>query len=63
MRTRTFAEVFDHLANVLRSERFLLMRGLNNDLPFYICEYPPRTVGRNADASGSPPPPAGERKN
>lgn len=41
MRTRTFAEVFDHLANVLRSERFLLMRGLNNDLPFYICEYPP----------------------
>lgn len=31
---------FDHLLAVLSSERFLHMRGLNNDLPFYICEYP-----------------------
>ena len=30
---------FDHLVRVIGSERFLLMRGLNNDLPFYICEY------------------------
>lgn len=41
MKQRTFAEVFNHLEKVLQSERFLLMRGLNNDLPFYICEYPP----------------------
>lgn len=33
------ANRFDHLVRVIGSERFLLMRGLNNDLPFYICEY------------------------
>lgn len=30
---------FDHLVGVMGSERFLQMRGLNNDLPFYICEF------------------------
>lgn len=30
---------YEHLLKVLGSERFLQMRGLNNDLPFYICEY------------------------
>lgn len=30
---------FEHLANVISGERFLQMRGLNNDLPFYICEF------------------------
>ena len=30
---------YEHLLKVLSSERFLQMRGLNNDLPFYICEY------------------------
>lgn len=30
---------FDHLLRVISSERFLQMRGLNNDLPFYICEF------------------------
>jgi hypothetical protein len=34
------ANRFEHLANVIGSERFLQMRGLNNDLPFYICEFP-----------------------
>ena len=33
------ANRFDHLVRVIGSERFLLMRGLNNDLPCYICEY------------------------
>ena len=33
------ANRFDHLVRVIGSERLLLMRGLNNDLPFYICEY------------------------
>lgn len=30
---------FEHLVNVIGSPRFLQMRGLNNDLPFYICEF------------------------
>lgn len=30
---------FEHLIKVFSSERFLQMRGLNNDLPFYICEF------------------------
>lgn len=34
-----FANRFDHLIQVIGGERFLQMRGLNNDLPFYICEF------------------------
>jgi hypothetical protein len=30
---------FEHLVSVMSSLRFLEMRGLNNDLPFYICEF------------------------
>lgn len=33
------ARRFDHLLGVISSQRFLQMRGLNNDLPFYICEF------------------------
>ena len=33
------AKRFDHLVSVIGGERFLQMRGLNNDLPFYICEF------------------------
>lgn len=33
------ANRFEHLIKVVGSERFLQMRGLNNDLPFYICEF------------------------
>ena len=33
------AKRFDHLREVIASPRFLQMRGLNNDLPFYICEF------------------------
>ncbi len=36
------ANRFEHLLKVISSERFLQMRGLNNDLPFYICEFPAR---------------------
>jgi hypothetical protein len=32
---------FSHLLNVISSQRFLEMKGLNNDLPFYVCEYRP----------------------
>lgn len=31
---------FQHLLDVIGGDRFLQMRGLNNDLPFYICEFP-----------------------
>lgn len=30
---------FEHLLGVISSQRFLEMKGLNNDLPFYICEF------------------------
>lgn len=30
---------FEHLVSVMSGQRFLEMRGLNNDLPFYICEF------------------------
>lgn len=30
---------FDHLVSVMSGQRFLEMKGLNNDLPFYICEF------------------------
>lgn len=37
----SLAERFDHLLAVISGERFLQMKGLNNDLPFYICDYQP----------------------
>ena len=36
-----FARRFEHLVGVIGGERFLRMRGLNNDLPFYVCEFNP----------------------
>lgn len=36
---QSMAVRFDHLVGVISGQRFLEMRGLNNDLPFYICEY------------------------
>jgi hypothetical protein len=39
MSQQPLANRFEHLVNVIGSERFLQMRGLNNDLPFYICEF------------------------
>lgn len=33
---------FDHLFAVISSERFLKMQGLGNEVPFFICPYPPR---------------------
>jgi hypothetical protein len=32
---------FDHLLELISSERFLQMEGLNNEVPFFICPYPP----------------------
>lgn len=36
-----FSKRFEHLVGVIGGERFLQMRGLNNDLPFYVCEFSP----------------------
>ncbi|MCY1252289.1 hypothetical protein D9M68_58460 [compost metagenome] len=36
---KPLANRFEHLIEVIGGERFLQMRGLNNDLPFYICEF------------------------
>jgi len=36
------AERFQHLWAVISSERFLKMQGLGNEVPFFICPYPPR---------------------
>jgi hypothetical protein len=32
---------YDHLLALISSERFLQMEGLNNEVPFFICPYPP----------------------
>jgi hypothetical protein len=32
---------FDHLLRVLASTRFLEKQGLGNEVPFFICPYPP----------------------
>jgi hypothetical protein len=34
-------ERFDHLLNLIGSERFLKKKGLGNEVPFFICPYPP----------------------
>ncbi len=39
MSGQPLAARFEHLLDVIGSARFLRMQGLNNDLPFYICEY------------------------
>jgi len=32
-------QLFDHLLKVLSSERFLKMRGIGNEVPFFICPF------------------------
>jgi hypothetical protein len=32
---------FDHLLKVISSQRFLRKQGLGNEVPFFICPYPP----------------------
>lgn len=38
----TPTERFNHLLELISSERFLKMQGLGNEVPFFICPYPPR---------------------
>jgi hypothetical protein len=39
IRLRSMAERFNHLVKVIGSPRFLKMQSLNNDIPFFICDY------------------------
>ena len=34
-------ELFSHLLKVMESQRFLNKQGLGNEVPFFICPYPP----------------------
>lgn len=41
---------FDHLFRVLTSNRFLTRQGLGNEVPFFICPYPPEQAVEMEDA-------------
>ncbi len=43
--TLTSQQRFQHLFTVVSSERFLKMQGLGNEVPFFICPYPPTGRG------------------
>ncbi len=40
--TATPKERYDHLLKVMKSDKFLKKLGLNNEVPFFICEYAPK---------------------
>jgi len=43
---------YEHLLAVLSSDRFLQMEGLGNELPFFICPFPPADAVAMADTGG-----------
>jgi len=38
------APKYDHLLAVISSKRFLTMQGLGNEVPFFICPFPPAEI-------------------
>jgi len=40
--TLSIAERFDHLFNLISSQRFLQKEGLGNEVPFFICPFAPQ---------------------
>ncbi len=38
---KTIQEKFQHLLAVIKSDRFIQMKGLGNEVPFFICPYRP----------------------
>lgn len=38
----TVVDKFEHLFNVMKSDRFLNRQGLGNEVPFFICPYAPK---------------------
>lgn len=39
---RSMQERFQHLYQLISSDRFLQMQGLGNEVPFFICPHPPQ---------------------
>lgn len=37
-------QIYDHLSDVITSDRFLRRQGLGNEVPFFICPFPPSTA-------------------
>lgn len=38
----SISERYDHLLKLIGSNRFLKMEGLGNEVPFFLCPYPPK---------------------
>jgi len=38
---RSLKDRYDHLLKIISSDRFLNMQGLGNEVPFFICPFPP----------------------
>ncbi len=47
--TLPLPERFDHLFTLISSERFLNKQGLGNEIPFFICPYPPEEAVQMED--------------
>jgi hypothetical protein len=43
---------FEHLRRLISSERFLKMQGLGNEVPFFICPFPPEEAAQMQDMAG-----------
>ena len=37
-------DTYDRMLKLVKSERFLKMQGLGNEVPFFICPYPPKVA-------------------
>lgn len=48
----TIQERFQHLLNVISSERFLKMQGLGNEVPFFVCPFPAEEAVEMQDMVG-----------
>lgn len=42
MEQASINEIFEHLQTVISSDRFLNKKGLGNEVPFFICPFPPK---------------------
>lgn len=40
--TRPISERFQHLLQIIASQRFLQKQGLGNEVPFFICPFDPK---------------------
>ena len=43
---------FQHLLSLISSERFLKMQGLGNEVPFFICPFPPQDAPKMEQMAG-----------